>query len=71
MGASNFARPENASKYFVVLTNTEEKFVKCEECESKCYEYDGQYEETKMCGHCLYCTSEDLEWGEEYRSPDE
>lgn len=31
MGTSNFARPENASKYFVVLTNNEEKFVKCEE----------------------------------------
>lgn len=71
MGASNFARPENASKYFVVLTNTEEKFVKCEECGSKYYVYDDQYEETKECGYCLDCLSEDLEWGEEYRSPDE
>lgn len=71
MGASNFARPENASKYFVVLTNTEEKFVKCEECESKYYEYEGQYEETKECGYCLDCLSVDLEWDEEYRSPEE
>lgn len=71
MGASNFARPENASKYFVVLTNTEEKFVKCEECESKYYEYDEQYEETEECKHCLDCLSEDLEWGEEDRYPDE
>lgn len=71
MGASNFARPENASKYFVVLTNTEEKFVKCEECETKYYEYDEQYTETEECKHCLDCLSEDLEWSEEDRCPEE
>lgn len=38
---------------------------------SKYYEYDDQYNETEECKHCLDCLSEDLEWGEEDRCPDE
>ncbi len=70
MGASNFARPENASKYFVVLNNVEEKFVECKDCKSKYYEYEEKYEETKEHGNCLDCFSKDLEWDEEDHSPE-
>jgi transcription initiation factor TFIIIB Brf1 subunit/transcription initiation factor TFIIB len=52
MGTSNFAHPSNASKYFVVLTNREEEYKECEECNEKHYAYDYNLEETTECYDC-------------------
>ena len=71
MGASNFARPENASKYFTVLMNREEKFVECKDCESKFFEYESEYETAESQKHCGSCGSENIEFDEESRSCEE
>ena len=70
MGTPNFARPSNASKYFVVLTSREENYSKCNECGEKHWEYDDEY----VCSEgepCPHCGSTDIEHGEETCYPDE
>ena len=70
MGTPNFARPSNASKYFVVLTGREEKYKECPECKSKHYEWEHTLEELKECDLCKEdLTNEDIQ--EEYVYPDE
>lgn len=69
MATPNFARPSNASKYFVVLTGREEKYIECPECEKKHYEWEHTLEELKEC----YLCNEDLTnevIQEEYVYPD-
>ena len=44
MGTSNFSRLKNASKYYTIFMNVEEKFVKCDECNTKFVEWESEYE---------------------------
>lgn len=70
MGTANFASPSNASKYFVVLTGREEKYIECPECENKHYEWQHTLEELKECDLC----NEDLQGEdiqEEYVQPED
>ena len=68
MGTSNFSRLNNASKYYTIFMNVEEKYVECNECDEKFYEYDSEYQsaETELC--CGKCGSDAIEFKEEYRS---
>lgn len=52
MGTSNFAHPSNASKYFVVLTNREEEYKECTECNEKHYAYEYTLKDTVQCYDC-------------------
>ena len=68
MGTSNFSRLNNASKYYTIFMNVEEKYVECNECDERFYEYDSEYQsaETELC--CGKCGSDAIEFKEEYRS---
>ena len=68
MGTSNFSRLKNASKYYTVFMNVEEKYVECDECNEKFYECETEYEsaESELC--CNNCGSDAIEFKEEYRS---
>ena len=68
MGTSNFSRLKNASKYYTVFMNVEEKYVKCNECDEKFYEFESEYEsaESELC--CNNCGSDSIEFKEEDRS---
>ena len=68
MGASNFEKPVNVSKNYAVLMNTEEKFIHCNECDNKFYEYDDEYQQAEENRVCPCCGSDAIEWDEEYRS---
>lgn len=52
MATPNFARPQNASKFFVVLTNREEEYKECTNCNEKHYAYDYNLETTDECTEC-------------------
>lgn len=52
MGTPNFARPNNASKYFVVLTNREETFKECPDCGHKHRDWEYTLEELNECDMC-------------------
>lgn len=45
MGTSNFSRLNNASKYYTIFMDINEKFVKCNECDTKFLEWESEYEE--------------------------
>ena len=68
MGTSNFSRLNNASKYYTVFMHVEEKYVECNECDEKFYEYEPEYQsaEAELC--CGKCGSDAIEFKEEYRS---
>lgn len=63
------ARPRNASKYFVVLTNREEEYKKCEECNEMHYSYDYNLKETTKCYDCGVELPDEIETEIQY--PDE
>lgn len=63
MGTNNFASPKNASKYFVVGANREEKYSECE-C-GKHYEWEDEYV-GEVFSTCPICKS-DVEHEEESR----
>ena len=67
MGTSNFSRLKNASKYYTIFMNVEEKYVECDECDEKFYEYDSEYKsaETELC--CGKCGSDAIEFKEDER----
>ena len=67
MGASNFSRLNNASKYYTVFMNVEEKFVKCDECDTKFLEWESEFEEIEETKCCSNCKSSNLTFDEEYR----
>ena len=68
MGTSNFARLNNATKYFTVLMDVEEKYIECNECNEKFYEYEPEYETAESEHYCGKCGSDAIEFKEEYRS---
>ena len=68
MGTSNFSRLNNASKYYTVFMNVKEKFVKCDECDTKFFEWESEYEEIENTKCCTNCNSSNLTFDEEYRS---
>lgn len=69
MGTPNFARPSNASKYFVVFTGQEVKYKECPECENKHYDWEYTLEELKECDLCDHdLQGEDIQ--EEYVYPE-
>ena len=68
MGTSNFSRLKNASKYYTIFMNVEEKFVKCNECNTKFVEWESEYEEIENTKCCTNCNSSNLTFDEEYRS---
>lgn len=68
MGTSNFARLDNATKYFIVLMNVEEKYVECNECNEKFYEYEPEYETAESEHYCGKCGSDAIEFKEDERS---
>ena len=69
MATPNFARPSNASKYFVVLTGREEKYKECPECKNKHYEWEHTLEDLKECDLCEEdLSNEDIQ--EEYVYPE-
>lgn len=70
MGTSNFSRLNNASKYYTVFMDIKEKFVKCNECDTKFLEWESEYEEIEETKCCTNCNSSDLTFDEEYRSPE-
>lgn len=49
MGTPNFARPSNASKYFVVLTDREVEQRKCKECGEKHKDWEYNLSELTEC----------------------
>ena len=70
MSTPNFARPSNASKYYVVLTGYEENKSHCNECGEEHWEYEEEY----VCSEgepCTHCGSTDVIHEEEYRYPDD
>ena len=67
MGTSNFSRLKNASKYYTVFMNVEEKFVKCDECGTKFLEWESEFEEIEETKCCSNCKSSNLTFDEEYR----
>ena len=70
MGTPNFARPSNASKYFVVLTGENVEYKECPECENKHYDWEHTLEELKECDLCKEdLQGEDIQ--EEYRMPED
>ena len=70
MGTSNFSRLNNASKYYTIFMNVEEKYVECNECNEKFYEYEPEYETAESELVCSKCGSDAIEFKEEYRSPE-
>ena len=68
MGTSNFSRLNNASKYYTIFMDIKEKFVKCDECDTKFLEWESEYEEIESTKCCTNCKSSDLTFDEEYRS---
>ena len=70
MGTSNFSRLNNALKYYTVFMNVEEKYVECNECDTKFLEWESEYEEIENTKCCTNCKSSDLTFDEEYRSPE-
>lgn len=68
MGTSNFGRLNNASKYYTVFMNVEEKYVECNECNEKFHEYEPEYETAESEHYCGKCGSDAIEFKEEYRS---
>lgn len=70
MGTSNFSRLKNASKYYTIFMNVEEKYVECNECNEKFYEYEPEYETAESERYCGKCGSDAIEFKEEYRSPE-
>lgn len=68
MGTSNFSRLNNASKYYTVFMDVEEKYVECNECNEKFYEYEPEYETAESELVCSKCGSDAIEFKEEYRS---
>ena len=58
MGTSNFSRLNNASKYYTIFMNVEEKF----------YEYEPEYETAESEHYCGKCGSDAIEFKEEDRS---
>ena len=68
MGTSNFSRLKNASKYYTIFMDIKEKFVKCDECDTKFLEWESEYEEIESTKCCTNCKSSDLTFDEEYRS---
>lgn len=69
MGTPNFARPNNASKYFAVLCDVEEKSVECNECGDTYWEWESEYEEIETTKKCS-CGSEDFSFETKQRSPE-
>lgn len=70
MGAPNFASPSNASKYYVVLTGSDENKSTCNECGEEHWEWEDEY----VCSEgepCTHCGSTDIVHEEEYRYPDD
>lgn len=67
MGTSNFSRLNNASKYYTIFMDIKEKFVKCDECDTKFLEWESEYEEIESTKCCTNCKSSDLTFDEEYR----
>ena len=70
MGTSNFSILNNASKYYTVFMNVEEKYVECDECNEKFYEYEPEYETAESEHYCGKCGSDAIEFKEEDRSPE-
>lgn len=68
MGTSNFSRLNNASKYYTIFMDVEEKYVECNECNEKFYEYEPEYETAELELYCGKCGSDAIEFKEEYRS---
>lgn len=68
MGTSNFSRLNNASKYYTIFMDVKEKFVKCDECDTKFLEWESEYEEIENTKCCTNCNSSNLTFDEEYRS---
>ena len=68
MGTSNFSRLNNASKYYTVFMNVEEKYVECNECNEKFYEYEPEYETSESELICSECGSDAIEFKEDERS---
>ena len=68
MGTSNFSRLKNASKYYTIFMNVEEKYVECNECDEKFYEYEPEYETAESELYCGKCGSDAIEFKEEDRS---
>ena len=70
MGTSNFSRLNNASKYYTIFMDVEEKYIECNECNEKFYEYEPEYETAESEHYCGKCGSDAIEFKEEYRSPE-
>ena len=70
MSTPNFASPSNASKYYVVLTGYNENFAECNDCGDKYWEYEEEYENMEATKKCE-CGSDDLNFDEEYRMPED
>lgn len=69
MGTNNFSSPDNASKYFAVLCNVEEKYVECNECGSEHWEWESEFEEMESNKECS-CGSTDIDFDSKTRSPE-
>ena len=68
MGTSNFSRLKNASKYYTIFMNVEEKYVECYECDENFYEFEPEYKTAESELYCGKCGSDAIEFKEEYRS---
>lgn len=66
MATPNFASPQNASKYFVVLTGREETIKEGKDCNAKHYEWEFDLSDIN---HCEECESDNLEETTEYVYP--
>lgn len=69
MATNNFARPENASKYFVVLTDQEVNYKECRECMHRHYDWEYNLETLKECENG--CENPVFEDGTEYQQPEQ
>lgn len=70
MGTPNFARPSNASKYFVVLASREENQKVCPECGAKHPDWEFDLADVNFCLECDTDLTE-VEITSEYVYPDE
>lgn len=52
MATSNFARPSNASNYYVVLTNKEIEYKECSECGEIHNDWDFDLDKRLLCNSC-------------------
>ena len=66
MGTSNFSRLKNASKYYTIFMNVEEKYVECNECDEKFYEYEPEYETAESELYCGKCGSDAIDFTSDY-----